>query len=534
MQHAQRPGRMHDVLGEISTKGDFPAAAHVVERLNGMLRRDDCSALVIAQVILQDPGLSSKVLRVVNSAFYRTRGNPISTITRAVILLGVERVRDVAASLLLIEQVIRHARASAAAREHLHRSLLCALLSQELAVKINLPAPEEAYLLGLFSNLGLLWLATFYEEEFELGLELERESGKATEQVVAEVFGITTRELAAQVLEHWNFPASYANHFRRPLLHDAGSMSNPAIRLSTLVGLVAEFVRGASRAGEKAPAVLTRFQTLFGVPPDEFLEVASQVTLELRKQEAALGIEPIAPAVKPAVPASAAPPHAGSPAPADAQSAPAAEGRAATAPGSAPPAGVAPSVHDVSLRAGPVAGAAPASGRAAPVAVTESVLAIVAEITRSIVEHDDVNQILLMVLEATARTAGFDAVFLALRNFEQNRLVGRMGYGEGVADYLKDLSVPLTAGAGILAATALGREPRLVTDGRAALLVPSGAPVPRIPSRSFIAQPLVVRGKTIGVLFAGRGHASTIGPAEAALLQVFASQATLALSQRSA
>jgi HD-like signal output (HDOD) protein len=524
MQHAQRPGRTHDVLGEIGTKGDFPAAAHVVERLNGMLRRDDCSALVIAQVILQDPGLSSKVLRVVNSAFYRTRGNPISTITRAVILLGVERVRDVAASLLLIEQVIRHARASAAAREHLHRSLLCALLSQELAVKVNLPAPEEAYLLGLFSNLGLLWLAAFYEEEFEQALE--RESGKPLEQVVAEVFGVTTRELAAHVLEHWNFPVSYTNHFRRPLLHDAASMANPTIRLSTLVGLVAEFVRGSSRAGEKATTVLTRFQSLFAVAPDEFLEVAAKVTLELRKQEAALGIEP-APEQETAArsPVAAAP--ADRLAAAGAAHDPAA-GALRDRPADGP---AASALRPVAAEKQGAVGDTSTTARPAPAVSVEAALAMVAEITRSIIEHDDINQVLLMVLEATARTGGFDAVFLALRSFEHNRLVGRMGYGAGVEDYLKDLAVPLQADSGILAATALRREPHLVADGRPDLLVPPGAPVPRIASRSFVAQPLVVRGKAIGVLFAGRAGTTAIGPVELALVQAFASQATLALSQ---
>ena len=74
-----------DVVAEIAGKGDVPAAARVIQRLNESVRREDCKAMVVARTILQDPGLSSKVLRVVNSSFYRHGGEAISTISRATV-----------------------------------------------------------------------------------------------------------------------------------------------------------------------------------------------------------------------------------------------------------------------------------------------------------------------------------------------------------------------------------------------------------------------------------------------------------------
>jgi HD-like signal output (HDOD) protein len=92
--------RLEEMVAAIAAKGDFPAAARVIQRLHEAVRRENCNALDVAQVILHDPGLSSKVLRVVNSSFYRPRGEPISTITRAVFLLGFEAIRDLTTGVL--------------------------------------------------------------------------------------------------------------------------------------------------------------------------------------------------------------------------------------------------------------------------------------------------------------------------------------------------------------------------------------------------------------------------------------------------
>jgi HD-like signal output (HDOD) protein len=56
------------MVAAIVAKGDLPAAARVIQRLHDAVRRENCKALDVAQVILTDPGLSSKVLRVVKSS----------------------------------------------------------------------------------------------------------------------------------------------------------------------------------------------------------------------------------------------------------------------------------------------------------------------------------------------------------------------------------------------------------------------------------------------------------------------------------
>jgi GAF domain-containing protein len=113
--------------------------------------------------------------------------------------------------------------------------------------------------------------------------------------------------------------------------------------------------------------------------------------------------------------------------------------------------------------------------------------------------------------------------------------VGRLGYGAGVAEYLQGLQVPLLPGAGVLADAVLAREPMVVAQGTGAMLVAPGATPATIPAASFIAQPLIVRGKAVGVLVAARkAGAPQVTPAELTIVQLFCNQAGLALDRTAA
>jgi HD-like signal output (HDOD) protein len=499
-----KPAR--DILAEIATKGDFPAAAQLIEGLREAVAKENCTALDVARVILKDPGLASKVLRLVNSAFYRKTGGSVSTITRAIIVLGFEAVRDLATGLLLVEELVRQSRSSEGLRDELRRSLLCGLVARRLSAEVGYPTSEEAYLLGLFANWGVLWLAAYYPAELEEARRLESDQGLSFEQAVERVCGITPAALAAAIVEHWNLPSSYTNYFRDPEPQDRRSLVGTAAKLAAIVHVASDYARTADSGPENAEPVLRRFQTLFGLGADEFVAVTRDAREGLREQARVLGI-PVPPPVRTAARVEH-PPKTETPAPPVAPAPP-----VEPEPEPAPP---------------PVAAARPSL---ALVGDTRAALEIVAEIMRAIVEHDDINNVLSMVLEGVARAGGFDAVFLALLTVKRDRIVGRLGYGEGVEEYLSTLSVPLTPQGGVLAETVLSRTPRVVAEGSPALLVAPGAPRPRIPAATFVTHPITVRDRTVGVLVVTRAAGPPASADDLAIVQLFCNQASIALLQ---
>ncbi len=460
--------RLQSLLSRSGDKTDFPATARVIQQLHATVRKENCAAVDVVRLVLKDPGLSSKVLQVVNSAFYRKQATPISTITRAVIILGFETIRDVATGLLLLDELVSRGQSSDYIREGLRRSLYCGLLAQALSTKVGYQTPEEAYLLGLFSDWGMLWSAVHFPDEFQRAQTTSRTEHLPLADAVEDVLGVPPAALAATILERWKFPASFAEYFRVPESRERLD-GTPGGVLRAVVSLAADFTSPQAGNGATMGAeVLKRFQTLFDGGPKPFLEAASMARDAFREQAPLFGLGPV------------------------------------------------DDEEDAEASGEP---AEPQAPRGDP----QAALGIIAEITRAILEQADLTDTLSMVLEGLARGGGYDTVFFALKNAQRDHLDGRLGYGDAVAGHLGELHVPLTPDGGVLADVVLQARPALVTHG-------TPAPVLR-DVRSYVAGPVIVRGRGVGVLVGARTAGPPVSDADIGTLTLFCGQAGLALDR---
>jgi HD-like signal output (HDOD) protein len=79
----------------------FPRRPQIIPRLLSALKNDESSLKELVGIIMQDPVLTGDVLRLANSSFYRIAKEPIDTIGRAVVLLGVDGLRSLIATSLM-------------------------------------------------------------------------------------------------------------------------------------------------------------------------------------------------------------------------------------------------------------------------------------------------------------------------------------------------------------------------------------------------------------------------------------------------
>src|SRR5208337_5674269 len=77
------------ILARLQEHHDFPAMSNTVDVMNQFKSSEDVSVSEFANIILRDYGLTSKVLRLVNSVSYAQYGE-VTTISRAIVLLGFE------------------------------------------------------------------------------------------------------------------------------------------------------------------------------------------------------------------------------------------------------------------------------------------------------------------------------------------------------------------------------------------------------------------------------------------------------------
>ena len=131
-------------------KSDFPALGEAVARIHRVACDEQANLSNLANEILKDVALTHKLLRLVNSAsFVHAGGGTIGTVSRAVALVGLSGVRNMALSLVLLEHMRDRAHAQALTQEFL-RALMAGMLAQGFSQTPQ--EREEAFIGAMFRN----------------------------------------------------------------------------------------------------------------------------------------------------------------------------------------------------------------------------------------------------------------------------------------------------------------------------------------------------------------------------------------------
>jgi diguanylate cyclase (GGDEF)-like protein len=181
----------------------LPTLPRVAQRVLELARRDDVDLGELARAIGTDPALATKLLRLINSPMYHMT-REVTSLRDAALYLGMNAVKNVALSFSLIHK-LRGGDSSDLLDALWRASLMNALAARKLAAEVGGWDPEEAFLIGLIADSGVLvllkgaanypaLLARFLAGERDL-LELER----------AELDTDHTR-ISWLLLQKWGFP----------------------------------------------------------------------------------------------------------------------------------------------------------------------------------------------------------------------------------------------------------------------------------------------------------------------------------------
>src|SRR5271154_3177888 len=196
--------RLPEFLAEIAGASEFPALSRSIEQV--MLKVDEEASLQhITNVILKDYSLTIRILRTANSALYNRSGKQIHSISHAVSLLGVEAVREMATGVVLLEHFHKH---SPGLKELILLSLLSANHAREVADRIGYAKREEAYLCGMFRNLGEVLVACYHPRGYAALLLRIQQDRIPVAQACFEVLGFDYDCAGKAVAGQWRIPES--------------------------------------------------------------------------------------------------------------------------------------------------------------------------------------------------------------------------------------------------------------------------------------------------------------------------------------
>jgi HD-like signal output (HDOD) protein len=189
------------LLAEIRKVGDFPALAHTVDVISSMTYSESTGSSALADTILHDYGLTQKLLRMVNTLGYRQYGE-VTTVTRAVLLMGFERIRNIATSLILFEHFRHHARTKPLV-DLLNKAFFSGVLCRNIAQTTGYADGEEAFLTGLYHRIGQV-LTAFYLPKDYASIQAVPVSERSRRTV--EVLGSNYEMLGATIARELHLP----------------------------------------------------------------------------------------------------------------------------------------------------------------------------------------------------------------------------------------------------------------------------------------------------------------------------------------
>jgi serine/threonine protein kinase len=496
------------LLRRMRHKTDFPALSDAVVRIQRVATSETESLKSLTDEILKDVALTNKLLRMVNTAhFTAVAGGGITTVSRAVALVGFAGIRNMALSVLLLEHMGDKSHAAQMKEEFL-RALMAGTLAGELTPLSR--EAEEAFLAAMLQNLGRL-LTEYYFPEEALQIRQQLADGEDTparrEAVSRRVLGIGFADLGAGIARAWGLPDTLQRALRVPDDEPPSRSVDADERLRWLgrgANALTEALLSADGAGqdEALQRAAERHAPALGLQAKDMVGAARSARTRLSQMTQALGLQLARGAAARRL----------------LQPAAAGSGGAAAAP-------AAGTADAKTLVVAPAPGAAQAR--------LEQGLTELRQASAS--GSLELNEVLNLVLDTMHGALGFRRVVFCLREPKSGQLVGRVGLGEGAAEVQAAFRIaPDAAARGDLFAVlcAKGADLLIADAGKVADRLPAWFRS-RIDAPTFLVLPLLLKGAPIGLIYADKAQAGSIvlGEQDLSLLRQLRDQAVAAFGR---
>jgi len=509
------------LLRRMRMKSDFPAMSDAVGRIQRLTQSENESITSLSNEILKDVALTHKLLRLVNTVqFSHAGGGTISTVSRAVALVGFAGIRNLALSLILLERMENKAHAQLL-REEFLRSLMAASLARELCVTPR--DNEEAFLCAMFHHLGRVLTEFYFPEEAQQVRRIMRpERGEAPDaKPVSEaaasmqVLGMSYEQLGVGVARKWGLPDVLQASMRRPEGEPPSRVVSSPVERQRWLARAANDVADALLLAEpkdaqgRVRAMAQRYARALGVTPEAFGKATDQARQRLGQMAQVMDIK-------------------------------LAKGSSAErllAPPASAPDDDSLSEHQLQptqVLEPTLPGQQPTREQA-----VDMLTAGVQDITHAMVESFKLNEVLRMILETIYRGLGFRRIVFCLRDPKTETLTGRFGLGEGVEAvtpaFRIALNTPPGAAADLFSAVCQKGVDTLIADAgvpKIAERLPAWFEGP-VRASSFLLLPMAMKGAPFALIYADKVRAGSIDldEKELSLLRTLRNQAVMAFKQ---
>lgn len=216
---------------------DMPVLAHTVEAVRSITEDETSSTGALSRVVLQDAGLTTKVLKLSNSVVFNPARQPISTVSRAIVVLGFDVLGKIVLTIYLIDAFLSGGMRGRVMAE-MARCFHAAVQARALAVAKEVPQVEEVFIAALLGRVGEMAFWCFGgEAATNLDEILTEQPDERPEDLQLDILGFRLRSLTASLAREWRLGALVVGATESPM---RGNAAEQAIALGYRIADAAE------------------------------------------------------------------------------------------------------------------------------------------------------------------------------------------------------------------------------------------------------------------------------------------------------
>ncbi|MCF6465241.1 HDOD domain-containing protein [Clostridium sp. Cult2] len=195
--------RLNHIVNKVD---DMPVLPNRIHKIIEITEDPDSTIHDLEKEILKDQSLTSKILKLANSAYY---GYPrkINTVSQATILLGFQTIKSMALASTVSKMMAGALKGYALEKNDLWtQSQTCAITSRYIAKKVKITNPETAYIGGLLRDIGKTILNHHVEKEYNAIVNKVEYRKISFLEAEEEILGFNHAQVGERIAEKWNFP----------------------------------------------------------------------------------------------------------------------------------------------------------------------------------------------------------------------------------------------------------------------------------------------------------------------------------------
>lgn len=273
------------LLIQLQRSPQLPSLPAIAIKALELARKENVNISEIAALISNDPALSSKILRTVNSPFY---GLPkqVSTISHALVILGLQAVKTLALGFSLLNNFKNSTGDNFDYMLFWKRSIYSAVAGRMLTKKLALVQQEEAFLCGLMADIGMLAMHRVLGASHDALVQQAGDDQELLNELSHKEFGLDHAAVSGMLADVWQLPPVLTMPIRQ---HHKPETTDATLRPLVDAVFIAQIVGEVFASAQPARHIIrvrSELASRFMMTPEdieEFLAECGEATREAAK-----------------------------------------------------------------------------------------------------------------------------------------------------------------------------------------------------------------------------------------------------------